>query len=221
MTTNTKVALSAAGALIIIMIIIVVASVVGRQAALPKPILDLSTGLASTVRDDSHRLDDVPDAKVTIVEFLDFECEACGAFYPYVEELREKYEGQITYIVRYFPLPSHTNSQNAAVAVEAASRQGQFEAMYNIMFQTQAKWGESGESKAALFRSYAETLGLDMDQYDADVADPETLARVMFDFNDGVALGVASTPTFFINDRPLKLTALGDLEAAIIAELAP
>ncbi|MGO8609127.1 DsbA family protein, partial [Rhizobium johnstonii] len=88
---------------------------------------------------------------VTVVEFLDFECEACGAAYPYVEELRTQYAGKITYVARYFPLPGHFNSTNAAIAAESAGRQGKFEEMYNALFQSQAEWGEAGESRADLF----------------------------------------------------------------------
>ena len=84
-----------------------------------------------TVRTDSHVLDDGGEGAVTVVEFLDFECEACAAFYPVVEDLREKYDGEITYVVRYFPLPGHINSTQAALAAEAAGQQDRF----NIAFK--------------------------------------------------------------------------------------
>ncbi len=87
-----------------------------------------------------------------VVEFLDFECEVCGAVYPVMEELREEYDGEVTFAVRYFPLPGHFNSGNAAVAVEAAAQQGAFEAMYQRMFETQSEWGEGRESEADRFR---------------------------------------------------------------------
>lgn len=174
---------------------------------------------AATVRADSHVLDDAGEEAVTIVEFLDFECEACGAYYPVVEELREKYDGQITYVVRYFPLPGHANSTHAAVAAEAAAQQGRFEDMYHRLFETQAQWGEAQESRAALFREYAEDLGLDIAAYDAAVSDPATEERVRSDFEEGRALGVASTPTFFVNGDPLVIERWDDLEIAIQAAL--
>ncbi|RWR24338.1 hypothetical protein D8Y24_05430 [Agrococcus lahaulensis] len=103
------------------------------------------TALPPLVDESTHILDDAgPDAPV-VVEFLDFECEVCGAVYPVMEELREEYDGEVTFAVRYFPLPGHFNSGNAAVAVEAAAQQGAFEAMYQRMFETQSEWGE-GES---------------------------------------------------------------------------
>jgi protein-disulfide isomerase len=133
------------------------------------------------VRENSHVLDDGGDAAVTVVEFLDFECEACGAFYPLVEDLREKFDGEITYVIRYFPLPGHFNSKNAAIAAEAAAQQGRLEDMYHRLFQTQAQWGEAQESRANLFRGFAVELGLDMAAFDEAVADPATAQRVEFD----------------------------------------
>lgn len=176
-------------------------------------------GSVTTVRNDTHVLDDAGGDAVTVVEFLDFECEACGAYYPVVEELRVKYEGQINYAVRYFPLPGHLNSENSAVAAEAASRQGRFEDMYNRLFETQSQWGESQQSQADLFRSYAEDLGLDMAAYDQAVADPATLERVRSDLDDGRVLGVDRTPTFFVDGERLVLERWDDLENAITARL--
>ena len=129
-------------------------------------------------RADSHYLTKAPDDKVTIVEFLDFECEACKAQFPTMERIREEYDGRINLAIRYFPLGGHQNGMNAALAVEAASKQGALEDMYIKMYETQAEWGESPNSKADLFAEYAQELGLDMDQFEADVNDPATRKRV-------------------------------------------
>ncbi|WP_353664821.1 DsbA family protein [Microbacterium sp. che218] len=168
---------------------------------------------------DSHVLDDGGDGAVTVVEFLDFECEACGAYYPVVEDLRATYEGRITYVVRYFPLPGHRNSLTSALAAEAAARQGKFDEMYQRLFETQGEWGEAQESRDDVFRGYAADLGLDLDTYDADIADPAVEQRVRADFDAGRALGVGSTPTFFVDGSPLVIERWGDLEAAIEARL--
>lgn len=167
------------------------------------------------MRESSHVLDDGGDSAVTVVEFLDFECEACGAFYPIVEELRKKYDGQITYVIRYFPLPGHFNSKNAALAAEASAQQGRLEDMYQRLFETQAEWGEAQESRADLFRSFAEELGLDMTAFDDAVASAATAERVDLDFVEGQQLGINSTPTFFVDGKSLTLETLSDLEEAI------
>ena len=171
------------------------------------------------VRPDSHRLSTATDGKVTFVEFLDFECEACGAAYPSIEQLRSEYGDRVVFVARYFPLPSHFNAENAAVAVEAAAQQGRFEAMYQRMFDTQSTWGEQQVSQAPRFRQFAADLGLDMTAYDNAVADPATLERVRADQRDGRAAGVEGTPTFFLNGVQLQPRSIDDLRAAIDREL--
>lgn len=168
-----------------------------------------------TVRTDSHVLDDGGPDAVTVVEFLDFECEACGAFYPVVEELRTKYEGDITYVVRYFPLPGHVNSMQAALAAEAAAQQDRFEDMYSRLFETQPQWAEKSEETPEVFRAFAEELGLDMEAYDAAIIDPATAERVLSDKADGEGLEVNSTPTFFVDGQRADLQEWDDLEEAI------
>lgn len=170
---------------------------------------------AQTLRTDSHVLDDGGESAVTVVEFLDFECEACGAFYPVVEELREKYDGDITYVVRYFPLSGHINSTQAALAAEAAAQQGRFEDMYHRLFETQAQWGEHPEETPEVFRMFAKDLGLDMAAYDAAIVDPATAERVQADKSDGEKLGVGSTPSFFVDGKQVMLQEWNDLEDAI------
>ena len=163
------------------------------------------SGSAAVVRDDSHRLSTADGGNVTLVEFLDFECESCLAAYPFVEQLREDYAGRVTFVARYMPMPGHANAENAAVAVEAAAQQGSFEAMYHRMYETQAEWGEQQEPKADLFRTFAEDMGLDMAAYDDAVADPATLERVLSDRDDGLAMGVQGTPTFFLNGQKVEV----------------
>lgn len=164
-------------------------------------------------------LDAAPRAEVTVTEFLDFECESCGVMYPVVDDLRERYDGRVAFAFRYFPLPGHRNSMNAALAVEAAARQGRLEAMFDELFTTQAQWGEASESRAPRFRAAAERLGLDMDRYDSDVADPEVRARIERDVRLGRDLGVEATPTFFIDGEPVTLQRTDDLERSIVEAL--
>ncbi|MFF6833351.1 DsbA family protein [Streptomyces sp. NPDC012438] len=172
------------------------------------------------VRPDSHRLSTVKDAKVTVVEFLDFECESCRAAFPHVEQLREEYKGRVTFVMRYFPIPSHRNAELAARAVEAAAAQGKLEAMYQKMYETQASWGDQQVSHERTFRGFAKELGLDMEKFEADWKDPATAKRVEKDRKDGLALGVQGTPTFFINGQRPQIQSLDDFKAAIDAELA-
>jgi protein-disulfide isomerase len=174
----------------------------------------------SVIQSNTHILQDAGDRAPVLVEFLDFECEACGAFYPYIEELKREFKGEVTFAFRYFPLPGHSNSVNAALSVEAAAEQGKLEEMFSLVFETQSLWGESSESKAATFRSYAEKIGLNMNLYDSSIANPETLRRITDDYNDGVALGISGTPTFFLNNQRLTLRTFEDVRAAILDQLS-
>lgn len=192
----------------------------GRDEAGRPVAPDPSAASEYLVRADSHRLSPAPAGSVTLVEFLDLECESCRAVYPTVEELRAEYGDQVSFVARYFPLPSHTNSENAAVAVEAAAQQGAFEAMYGRMYETQPQWGESDSPLAGVFRGFAADLGLDVEAFDRAVADPATLRRVRADRDDGVALGVAGTPTFFLDGEPVELTSVEDLRSAVEGALA-
>jgi protein-disulfide isomerase len=167
------------------------------------------------VREDSRRLGTPTPGAVTLVEFLDFECEACRAAYPMVERLRTDYGERLDVVVRYFPIPSHFNAERAARAVESAAQQGRFEAMYKKMYETQANWGERQTPADVLFREFATELGLDMALYDAAYNDPATLERVKVDVADGKALGVKGTPTFFLNGDKLKFNDYEELSAAV------
>ncbi|MEJ7634843.1 thioredoxin domain-containing protein [Aeromicrobium sp.] len=187
--------------------------------AAPGPV-DSSARTSTVVRSDSHRLGDEGDGKVTLVEFLDFECESCRAAYPFIEQLRARYAGEVTFVVRYFPIQSHRNADNAAYAVESAARQGKFEDMYKQMFETQLEWGERQDSQAKLFRSYAKDLGLDMSTYDQDVTSPAVAARVKRDVEDGMALGVSGTPTFFLDGKKLVAGSTEEFTLAIDRALA-
>ncbi len=175
---------------------------------------------AEVLRADSHRLSSAPAGAPELVEFLDFECEGCGALYPIMEELRSEYEGEVTFAIRYFPNEGHFNAIDSALAVEAAARQGELEGMYEAMFETQAEWGEAQESKEAVFAGFARELGLDMERYRRDVADPSALARIERDRDEGLALGVEGTPWLFLDGEQITPESHQQLKAAIDAALA-
>lgn len=153
---------------------------------------------ALLVRDDSPTRGPA-DARVTLVEFLDPECEACRAAYPIVEEILSDYEGRIRYVVRYFP--GHYNSVLAASATEAAGEQGMYWQMQEILFAKQPEWGESGVSQINLILTYASELGLDMERFVDSLGNPEYPTKVNRDLQDALALGVRGTPTFFVNGQ--------------------
>jgi len=175
------------------------------------------------VRPDSQTLGPA-DAPVTVVEFLDPECESCREFSPRVKKILRDYNGKIRLVVRYMPL--HTNSVAAAVATEAAGEQGKYWEMQELLFERQSEWGSghgapSGqhEPPLALFEQYARELGLDVEKLRDSVAQSRHTVKVDRDKKDGQSLGVSKTPTFFVNGRQLARFSEADLRSLIDEEL--
>lgn len=161
-----------------------------------------ATGILTIVADDHSKGN--PDAKVTLVEYLDFECEACGAYYPLIKQLVAEFPNDLRIVTRYFPLPGHKNSMTAALAVEAASKQGKYWEMHDTLFENQEKWGNKAVPTPQIFEEYAKQIGLDMEKFKTDVADPATRARVQRDFDSSEKLGNNSTPSLFVSGKKIE-----------------
>ncbi len=143
-------------------------------------------------------------AKVTLVEYLDFECEACGAFYPIVTQLKEEYKDDLRLVVRYFPLPGHKNSRTAAHAVEAAGKQGKFWEMYSILFTKQSEWSEKPVANQDQFEKYAIEAGVNIEQWRIDVKSDEVKKRVDDSYKEAVSLNLQGTPSFFLDGKKIE-----------------
>ena len=175
------------------------------------------------VRSDSPTLG-AADAPVTIVEFLDPECESCRSFNPTVKKMLKDYDGKVRLVVRYMPL--HPNSLSAATFTEAAGEQGKYWQAQEMLFQKQPEWGtKHGPSPGApadinaLFKRYAAELGLDAGKMDKAFAENRYAAKLERDKKDGQALGVRQTPTIFVNGRKLARLYESDLKSLIDEEL--
>lgn len=155
--------------------------------------------LLAVVSDDYYK--GKSDAKVTLVEYLDFECEACGAYYPLIKQLTAEFPSDLKVVTRYFPLPGHKNGLPAALAVEAAAKQGKYWEMHDMLFENQKLWGEKQTPTPQAFEGYAQQIGLDLEKFRRDVADETTLARVDRDRQSGIQLDNQGTPSFFLNGR--------------------
>lgn len=214
MKRPTMVAFAVAGVFLIVVVVLLVRAG-GDGGAATEPSAAGTAGASADLGSDPRILGERGSSDVTFVEFLDFECEACGAAYPIVEEIRKGYAGEVTFGIRYFPIPSHFNAERAARAVESAARQGKLTEMYNLMYTNQKDWAEQQEPKDDLFRSYAESLGLDMEQYDADYASQEVADRVQSDVRAGTDLGVQGTPTFFVNGELFEPQTVEDFSTVL------
>lgn len=162
----------------------------------------IANDLLTIVSDDYIK--GAENAPVTLIEYLDFECEACGAYFPLVKQLEQDFPNDLKVVLRYFPLPGHKNGLTAALAVEAAARQGKYNEMHDLLFTEQKNWGERQAADPSIFEAYAQTLGLDMEKFKSDVTSPSVKDRVMRDSNSGRKLGVQGTPTFFLNGEKIQ-----------------
>ena len=156
--------------------------------------------------------------KANLVEFADYECPACGAMYPVLKQLLNQYPGELNLIYRNFPIPGHLNEMPAALAAEAAGRQGKFWEMHDLIFESQQKWVDL-QDPTSYFASIAQSLGLDMVKFGKDLADPTLKQRITDDAADADKLGVTGTPTMFLNGKKLDLKSYDDLKTQIDAAI--
>lgn len=172
-------------------------------------------------RENSHMTGKV-DAKVTLVEFADFQCPACAAAHPVVKQILETYKdnADFNFVSRNFPLSSiHKYAMDSAGAAEAAGRQGKYWEMHNILYERQAEW--AAPQALEYFVQYATELGLDAEVLRQEVRDKKYADIINTDYADGTALSVNSTPTFFLNGQPLVgVPKYEDLKKSIDDQLA-
>lgn len=148
-------------------------------------------------------------APVTVVEFTDFQCPACAAMHPVLDEVLKSYGDKVRFVVRDFPLNQHENARKAAEAANAANAQGKFFEYIALLFQRQKALDVPSLKK------YATELGLDRARFDAALDRSVYAAEVEKDIEDGELYGVGSTPTIFINGVQLKVLSADGLREAI------
>ncbi len=144
------------------------------------------------------------DSKVTLTEYVDFQCEACYAFYPTVKEVKEKYKDKVKFQIKNFPISSsHQFARRAASYAEAAAMQGKFFEMHDRIFEGQKIW-EKSKDPSEYFDGYAKEIGLDMTKLKEDVASKEVNATINADLAEVKKLGGDGTPTFALNGKKIE-----------------
>jgi protein-disulfide isomerase len=138
------------------------------------------------------------DALVTIIEWSDFQCPYCSRVGPTLEQLEKDYQGKIRIAFKHNPLGFHQRALPAALAAEAAGRQGKFWEMHDKLFENQKDLTDEN------FATWAKEIGLDVGQFQKDMKDPKLEAKVKGDQRQGAPVGVTGTPAFFINGRFLS-----------------
>jgi protein-disulfide isomerase len=148
---------------------------------------------------DGYAVKGNPKAAITIVEYADFECGHCKLVVPVVEEFVKKHP-DVRVVYKHLPLTAHVMARSAAIAAEAAGRQGKFWEMHSALFATQEILSEE------LLRSHATAMGLDMKKFEADMKDAALAKKVDDSRSEALALGIAGTPAFAIDGRLFELS---------------
>jgi len=145
------------------------------------------------------------DARVTVVEFVDYECPHCRSAQALMRQVLDTYPRQVRLCFKHFPLSSHTNSRLAAEAAMAAQKQGKFWPYSDKV------WDNADNLTPAVLEKIAKEVGLDVARWRSDMASTEIKGTVSLDKADGGTLGINSTPTIYINGR--KYAGRHDLES--------
>lgn len=160
--------------------------------------------LSILVREGSH-MTGKKEAKVTLVEFSDYQCPACATVAPFVKSVIDSYKGNqdFNFVLRHFPLSQHANAIVSAEAAESAAAQGKFFEMSELLFAKQAEW-EGIKNPTDLFVGYADSLGLDTTKFRSDLQGNKYLPIVQADLRDANLLALDHTPFIFLNGVEVK-----------------
>ncbi len=181
---------------------------------------NVPTGIVDVSADDDPSLGK-DNAKVTIIEFSDFQCPFCARFREQtLDQIKKEYidTGKVRFVYRDFPLTSiHPMAQKSAEATECADDQKKYWEMHDLLFNKQDEWSTAGVSK---LKDYAKELGLDTDEFNKCLDDGKYENEVKKDEQDGATAGVQGTPAFFVNGKLLSgAQPFEAFKAAIDAEL--
>lgn len=159
------------------------------------------------------------DTAVVLVEYADFQCPACANYSQIVNKLKENFGDRVAFVYRHFPLKQiHKNGVAAALAAEAAGRQGKFWEMHDLLYERQDEWSNSGEAEK-MFAEYAGMLSLDVERWQADSVADDLKEKIDRSYQEAVELGLNSTPSFMLNGKKIEARSYEQFEQLIKQEL--
>jgi protein-disulfide isomerase len=142
-----------------------------------------------------------PDARVKIVEYIDFQCPACAFGVEYLKTFFDQHPNDLYIQVRYFPLTNmHRHAMTSALYSECAARQGKFWQLDDLMIPQQSEWAQL-ISPEPVFQSMAQQVGMNTDQLNTCLASDDARKVINDEKSVGQSLGISSTPTYFINNK--------------------
>lgn len=174
-------------------------------------------GSGSSQAKASNHVEGTNSKGVTLVEYGDYQCPACGQYYPIVKQLQTTYANDISFRFANFPLVQiHPNAMAGARAAEAASLQGKFWEMHDALYENQTTWS-AGTNPTPYFDQYANNIGLNLTKFKQDMASSAVLDTINADVSQVQALGGTGTPTFVLNGKRLdnSPTSLDDFKKVI------
>ena len=154
------------------------------------------------------------DAQLSVIEYSDFECPFCAQYAAWLSTLRERYGDRVQFVYRFFPLADHKYATLAAKVAYAASLQGKFWEMHDLLFKNQTEWSESNDPRP-FFDSYAQEVGLDLDTFHKDADAQSTTDFITAQAAEGKAAGVRHTPWFVVGDEVVLPRSLEELDKLI------
>src|SRR5262245_47198669 len=163
------------------------------------------------------------NSPVTLEEFADFECPACGKFYPIMKSIEKEYGNRIRDVFREFPLSQHVHAMPAARAAEAAGKQGKFWEMHDLLYQDTETWTKA-PNVLLQFDGYAKRIGLDVERFKHDQVTEEVKKRILLDHVRGVSMKLHSTPTLYLNGQEVpweQMKSVEELRKVIEKALPP
>ncbi len=162
-----------------------------------------STEMAATTETAASPTENVQavPAKVVIEKFSDYQCPACAFYHSFLKQLKQDLGSEVRVDMKHFPLSQHPYAQVAARSAEAARVQGKFDEMHDLIFAGQQQWGQGNAE--SIFVGYAESLGLDIEKFRADMNSADMNRIVMANRREGIEIGLSSTPTFVINGEKI------------------
>lgn len=179
-----------------------------------------SGGNVPAVTTDDH-LQGPATAPAVVVTYSDFQCPACSAYEPVLKGLKTEFGEKLTIVYRHFPLKTiHKYAEAAARASEAANLQGKFWEMHDLLYDRQRSWSVATNINETL-AGYAKELGLDTEKFATDYTGSAVKARVDRDVNDGLGLGVNSTPSFYLNGTKISNPNSQEAFSKLIQEKIP
>lgn len=188
----------AGGFLVVIIAIAVIAGLSSSGTVLPQGGFEATTVAAITSTD---WVTGNKSAKVSVIEYGDFQCPACGAYEPIMQQMEKDYASNVQFVFRNYPLPQHQNGMITSQAAEAAGLQGKYWEMHDLIYQKQAEWSDASADTivSKYLDAYAKSLGLDLTKFNADINSPAVKQKIQNDMAIANAAKVNHTPTFFVD----------------------